>query len=232
MAELFVSPSDPRKAATIALQLLELKIGTYELFNATFPGYAGFMPWVNVSDAPISPLGSWMGSVPALDNGELIWSIYAVAKALPKSASSLAARYWNYFEYLAHNAIPVFYAGQGHIRTVATIANVSAPPSQNNYTQACTGDCYLDDPYEGELFAVMMDLYSPWTKFNYSANEPDNIWIAKRAKLQSVTYQSKRGPITVQRGWWFSSHEVSGVFIFTFKEFVKSMSHTFSNGSI
>ncbi len=29
----------------------------------------------------------------------------------------------------------------------------------------------------------------------------------KRAKLQSVDYETPNGPITCQRGWWFSSHE-------------------------
>lgn len=228
LAVLFVSPTDPQKAASIALSMLMTKITTYELFNATYPGYGGFMPWVNVSDSLlVNPLPSWMGSVPALDNGELAWAIYAVAKTLPSKYSDIATRYWAYFQYMALNAIPIFYAGDGLIRTVSSISNVTAMPSQNKYgcsvrihlsvwllerctlTRGTQGACgWLNDPYEGELFAVMMDLYSPWQQFGYNSSvEPDKIWVQKRALLQSTVYQSKQGNITVQRGWWFSSHE-------------------------
>jgi len=64
-------------------------------------------------------------------------------------------------------------------------------------------NCYLDDPYEGELFAFLMDLYAPWTNIS----EREDIWIYKRAMLQSVNYTTPSGNITVQRGWWFSAHE-------------------------
>jgi hypothetical protein len=64
--------------------------------------------------------------------------------------------------------------------------------------------CYLDDPYEGELFAVMMYFYAP-----LSQQEKDRIWDGKRYKLEAVQYfVEERGMnITTQRGWWFSAHE-------------------------
>src|SRR5690606_16156582 len=65
-----------------------------------------------------------------------------------------------------------------------------------------TSNCYLDDPYEGEMFTVWLYLYCP-----ISQEDRNQLWINKRNKLQSVIYDSPSGPITVQRGWWFSSHE-------------------------
>jgi len=62
---------------------------------------------------------------------------------------------------------------------------------------------YLDDPYEGELFSFFMDLFSTWP----NATEREKVWVYKRQLLQSVDFHSKSGNITVQRGWWFSSHE-------------------------
>ena len=63
--------------------------------------------------------------------------------------------------------------------------------------------CYLDDPYEGELLAVFIDLFSEWSR----DEDRDQIWVVKRPLLQSVDYETPKGKITVQRGWWFSSHE-------------------------
>jgi len=71
----------------------------------------------------------------------------------------------------------------------------------------CTFDnnCYLDDPYEGELFAFMMYFFAPWT----NQTERELMWTVKAAKLKSVDYTipSLGKNITVQKGWWFSSHE-------------------------
>ncbi len=180
LAQLFVAPQAPESAAAAALALLELKIGSYEAFNASWPGYGGFLPWFSVADNGTAPLPSWATTVPALDNGELAWSLFAVGDALRDKSPALAARYMRYFEYMAATSIPVFYSGSGCIRTVATIANTSLPPSQNHYSQNCVGVCCLDDPYEGELFAWLMDLYAPWKAFNYSHHERDQIWIRKR----------------------------------------------------
>lgn len=64
--------------------------------------------------------------------------------------------------------------------------------------------CYLDDPYEGELFAVMMTLFAP-----LPASDIEMIWTHKRTKLQAVDYfvEELNDYVTVQKGWWFSAHE-------------------------
>ena len=84
------------------------------------------------------------------------------------------------------NSIPIFYEGNGKIRTVTKIADVKKTVDQNTYTKEqtdCTSfssTCYLDDPYEGELFAVMMSLFAPFSK----PTDKSDIWNVKRAKLQ------------------------------------------------
>lgn len=70
------------------------------------------------------------------------------------------------------------------------------------FLQYQSGPCYLDDPYEGELMVWLLEFFGTLDK-----NEIDSIWKLKRGKLQSVEYPTPMGPITCQRGWWFSSHE-------------------------
>lgn len=64
---------------------------------------------------------------------------------------------------------------------------------------------YLNDPYEGETLTVLLDLFGSWS----SEAERDQLWVVKRPLLQAVNYTvpGAPGPITVQRGWWFSAHE-------------------------
>ena len=85
----------------------------------------------------------WSNRVPGLDNGEMIWGMYAVIQMLKinesysgklfnlKSFNSLEllTRYQNYFQILVSNAKTVFYDGNGFIRSVTRIANTSALPT-------------------------------------------------------------------------------------------------------
>lgn len=192
------------------LAALEKKMSTFETWNRKYPGFGGFLPWVDNNASGVVPLPAWTNQVPSLDNGEMIWGLYACKVVASESDNEMfhavAERISNYLALLASTARTVFYDGNGHIRSVATMKSSSATPSPTNYGMNCnpaTSNCYLDDPYEGELFAVFMDLYSVWP----NETDRESVWIAKRAKLQSVEYFSKLGPITVQRGFWFSSHE-------------------------
>lgn len=62
--------------------------------------------------------------------------------------------------------------------------------------------------------AYFMDFYAPWAQYNLTNEERNRIWINKRPKLVRVEYNTttpssnidpKR--VTVQQGYWFSSHE-------------------------
>lgn len=210
-ARIFFSGQFDPKAPGIDNKLLnqmERKMTSLELWNRNYPGFGGWIPWVNNNGSVVEPMPEWTHQVPALDNGEMVWGLYACEVVLSgrsdARSQALAARLKSYLQLLSQTARTVFYAGDGHIRAVATIKNPLAQPNDpNNYGMNCQTNCWLDDPYEGEMFAVWMDLYSTWP----NQTDRESVWIAKRAKLQSVTYQSTYGPITVQRGFWFSSHE-------------------------
>jgi len=147
----------------LALNLLTQKMNTYEIWNNTYPGYGGYFPWVFVYDDGMIPANGWDDQVPGLDNGEWVWSLIAAEWALAHSGhTALAARYARYIDMLAANSLMIFYAGEGHIRCVTKIQNISASPFPGNYEDSGPDPCWLDDPYEGELFAVFMDLYAPW----------------------------------------------------------------------
>jgi hypothetical protein len=186
--------------------ILTNKINSYEDFNRRYPGFGGYVPWYSIVNGKMELLWDWTDRVPSLDNAEMVWGLFAVAQALSTSGHvDLANRYWKYIQLLADTSLVVFYEGEGRIRCVTKILNITAQPSVGNYKS--DGVCYLDDPYEGELMAFFFDLYSDWTANNYTISEREKIWVEKRAKLQQAKYTSKLGPIDVERGWWYSSHE-------------------------
>jgi len=79
---------------------------------------------------------------------------------------------------MAKNSITIFYEKGGLIRAETKIGDIMLPVDSNNYTFPESG-YYLDDPYEGELFAFMMYLFAPWT----DANEREMMWPVKSKKL-------------------------------------------------
>lgn|GEM_PF-2735755 len=212
-AQIFMSPDNPSQAAQTAVDILTRKIFTYEKFNREYPGYGGFLPWYIIEADGIRPAGSedslswdWRSRVPALDNGQLMWSLYLAYHALEeKGHTELARRYRDYFRLMVRNSVMMFYDGDGKIRAESKIANTRAVPSRDNYSNNVSG-YFLDDPYEGELFAFAMVLFGDWSHFGGEA-ETEKIWQVKRAKLEPVLYQTPHGPITVARGHWFSAHE-------------------------
>lgn len=194
------------------LSALELKLDTYEKWNRDYPGYGGYIPWYSNKDSGVTPMPAWTSSVPALDMAEMIWGLYACEistwqiSGSSARAKAVSQRFNAYLALLAKTA-PIMFWENGNIRGVATIKDVQAQPTDpNNYGMNCdvkVTNCYLDDPYEGEMMAVFMYLYSS----SLTASDRQQMWINKRPKLKAVTYDSTFGPITVQEGFWFSSHE-------------------------
>jgi len=186
---------------------------SYELFNSQYPGFAGFLPWFDVTDSGCTPNEGWTNQVPGLDNGEWVWALRAVAHELQMTNEPLLAqKYLDYWNMLADNAMMVFYAGYGRVSAVTLIHNSTAPPTPENYyrNEPCGKGCWLDDPYEGEMMTFFLDLYGNWSGIE---SQREDLWKLKRPKLQLVEYQlfppyvEEAQNITVQRGWWFSSHE-------------------------
>lgn len=62
---------------------------------------------------------------------------------------------------MARNSVKIFYEGNGKIRAVASIEDIKKSVEENTYTNQA-GDYFLDDPYEGELFAWIMHLFGTW----------------------------------------------------------------------
>jgi hypothetical protein len=98
------------------------------------------------------PDQGWESMVPALDNGQLAWAIYALVPVLQakgivvaqcvfltihsllsKGFKDLAKLYSQQLELMVQNCLTVFWDGGGRIRAVAQIANVSSQPYPNNY---------------------------------------------------------------------------------------------------
>jgi hypothetical protein len=78
----------------------------------------------------------------------------------------------------------IFYDGNGRVRAVTHMDDMYKPPEQNKYyLENCQPYCYLDDPYEGELFANILYLLS-----NLPARDKEMIWYFKRDKLQRAEF--------------------------------------------
>lgn len=206
----FVSPQDPKAASEVAFRLMRQKLATYLQFNRTFPGFGGFLPWFNNTYADIEPTSDWVDRVPGLDNGELLWAVFGAVEALQSHGNSayieLGHQWQAWLDYAKGNAARVFYhGGFGRVCAVSTLNQTLQPthPLQN-YTCESQGDgAYLDDPYEGELMTWWLYFFG-----DLSVADKEALWTVKRTKLQSVEYSLNGiGPITVQKGFWFSSHE-------------------------
>lgn len=202
----FISPHSPSSAPDIAYGLMKQKLETYLAFNKTYPGFGGYLPWYNNTYKKLAPTDDWVNRVPGLDNGELIWAVYAAVQALESSSKanyqSLATKWQAWLDYTKQNAVKMFYYGNGRVCAVVDLKQ-HLPPDHPKQNYTCESSSYLDDPYEGELFTW-------WLYFSPGLTQADKraIWIYKRPQLKSVEYHKGGvGPITVQEGFWFSSHE-------------------------
>lgn len=198
-------------AVTEALNILEKKMTTYETFDAAYPAFGGFLPWFISQDRgngiSMYPLSGWENSMPALDNGQLAWSIFVVYHCLYKMGyDDIASRYEQRFQKMATNAKTLFFDTQRNVisgisKFTDTSGNPdsSLPPEQLLYIK----DSYpLTDPFEGELMAVFMTLFSP----DLSATQKQQLWANKFVHTQN--YATSTGDtLTVIEGWAFSSHE-------------------------
>ncbi|CAF0990223.1 unnamed protein product [Rotaria sp. Silwood1] len=221
------------------VQILERKIASYNDFHRRYPGFGGFLPWFAANGSAMNLLNGWESKVPGLDNGQLIWSIKILIETLKtKKLFNLADKYEQRIELMTQTSIPVFYeAERGGIRCESGILNMfneSQTTNPNNYVTR--GTCLLDDPYEGELMAYFMDLYAPWTLYNYTMDERNRIWTYKRARLVRDEYNTStqstnvtQKQVTVQRGFWFSSHEQWKYFYLPYRD-IDLQNRLFTNG--
>jgi hypothetical protein len=202
---------DTDNAVTHALHILEHKMTTYEQFDTAYPAFGGFLPWFISEDrgngVSMYPLSGWEDSMPALDNGQLAWSIFVVYHTLYKMGyDSIASRYEQRFQKMATNVKTLFFDTQRNV--ISGISQFtdssgnpdsSLPPEQLIYIK----DSYpLTDPFEGELMAVFMALFSP----DLLETQKQQLWANKFVNTRNYA-ATKGNTLTVIEGWAFSSHE-------------------------
>lgn len=155
LAMRMIAPADPASARAVAEEILQRKIATYERFHERFPEFGGFLPWYYVPEAsgPVVPMEGWQRRVPALDNGQLAWSIYYTWHALREAGvTDLAERYHEALQRMQDHVVPMFFDERvGQLVTEAPVVGSSLPAEQ-----------YLDDPYEGILMVHFADLFGTW----------------------------------------------------------------------
>ncbi len=129
------------------LSILELKMKGYMQFNATYPGYGCWTPWVDFDQAAgtFKPLASWSTpyyKVPSLDNGEWFWGLYAISHILNTKYQSqypqLAKDYKAFVQCQKDNAKTVFYRGNGDVSATTYILDAFKAPTPDNYIH-CDG---------------------------------------------------------------------------------------------
>ncbi len=203
-AKILISPDNVSEAQEVASKILERKITSYENFNKKYPGFGGYLPWFVVTDRGMEPTWDWEDRAPALDNGQLAWSLMMASHALRREGyTKLSSRFADYWEMMAKNCVPMFFdKGHNLIRGVAKIKNVKGSVKSENY-ESEEVVYHVTDPYEGELMALFMTLYGKWDK----PEDIVSIWHSKN--LAKAVYETQDGhKITVRKGFWYSVHEM------------------------
>ncbi|CAE8596147.1 unnamed protein product [Polarella glacialis] len=246
-----------------ALDVLEKKVSSLEAFDASHPGFGGFLPWfcsrgatnttpgaayscrgLDQEAGPIVPTSGWVSEVPGLDNGQMAWATYAVARVLADRAAlatggdavrirNLADRWEQRLARMRSSAVPLFYAGQGRVRAVTVVQNMSqdAAGTPENAATGLAAPSYLDDAYEGELMVLFIDLLADW--FGYAEDgihERPLMWKRKQPNVVARNYTTRDGStLTVQEGYWFSSHEQWKLMVLPYLD-IPLVKQVFTNG--
>jgi hypothetical protein len=193
------------EAVSIAILRLESIMKAYEELNLLFPGMGGYIPWVGVDTTGFVLDKDSDVELPALDNGQLAWSMFAVAAVLHAvGQSALASRYDAHVTLMAESARILFLnPGDGTVWMTGKVIDAKADLGVSNRE----GSGLLGDPYEGELMLMFLDLISTWP----DESEKYKMWEPVKLQQIKVDYTHDglpNGPISVQRGWRFSSHEM------------------------
>ncbi|EWY82271.1 hypothetical protein FOYG_14381 [Fusarium oxysporum NRRL 32931] len=225
----FLTPDNLKAAPGFAASIMETKLKTYSQFNQTYPGFGGFLPWIKTDTTTISPQDGWDDRVPGLDNGELIWAVYASIEALQKQSNpkfhKIADGWQAWLNYVASTAPKIFYIGKGKVCAVTAIGDQTLPVNDKKQSYKCESETYLDDPYEGELLTYFFQFFT-----DLSMKDKQTLWEYKRAKLEKAEYNKGGvGPITVRKGFWFSSHEIWNQLELPYHD-VDIVSRLFKNG--
>lgn len=170
IAQLAVSPTgNPADAIPVALDRLRRKIDSYRDFDERYPGFGGFLPWFRIDGPPgrrkMEPLSDWKDRIPALDNGQLAWSVYHAASALKAAGyRDLAAKYDAHLKLMSKHVVGMFFDPvEQTIRAEARIVGPNRKaPNENRYVTNPDNLYYLNDSSEGLLMVHFADLFGTW----------------------------------------------------------------------
>jgi len=203
--------SDTQHSAEVeALRRLALIIGAYEDWRLQCPACGGFIPWIPVTDSGFGSVQKF--KLPALDNGQLAWAMIAIVEALQTArerhpeADTLIERFQTHIDIMKESVVTIFmHEERGRVFSMSKAKNPHGPMMKGNYKQKG----HLADPFEGELMLMFIDLVTDGSTAP-KANQRRGMWRkANKANLvgQWTSPDQQIGPITVQKGWRFSSHE-------------------------
>jgi hypothetical protein len=195
------------------LPVLEAKVVAYERFDARYPGFGGFLPWYEIQAGEAHPLKDWQDRVPALDNGQLGWSLYLATHELRRAGhAQLARRYEAQLARMKENAVRVFFDPEARkIRGVARLLRPSSVPVESNAYG--TKGYFIEDPYEGILMAHFMDLFGDWR-----ARPADREAFWARPLRRLIRWERHGAALTVEQAWVGSSHEQWGFLILPYRD--------------
>jgi hypothetical protein len=195
------------------LPLLEAKAVAYERFDGRFPGFGGFLPWYEIQAGEARPLKNWQDRVPALDNGQLAWSLYLAAHELHRAGhAQLARRYEVRLARMKENAVRVFFDPEARkIRGEARLLRPSSVPAESNAYS--TQGYFIEDPYEGLLMAHFMDLFGDWRA---RPTDREAFWARPLRRL--IRWERHGAVLTVEQAWVGSSHEQWGFLILPYRD--------------
>lgn len=222
VARLAVSPTGkPDDAVRVAIDRLSRKIDAYQRFHEQYPSFGGFLPWFKVAGAPgqrrMEPMPGWHDRAPALDNGQLAWSVYHAAAALREAGHpELAAKYDAQLALMKKNVVRIFFDPAE--QTMRAEARMTAPnklaPHEQTYVTNPDNPYYLNDSSEGLMMVHFADLFGEW-KGQEAARAA--MWsIPRHAPATYVTADGER--ITTDREWRFSSHEEWGYLVLPLRD--------------
>jgi len=218
-------------AKTEAFRQLTTIIGEYESWREYCPACGGLINWFWVDDEGIihdQGSGEKVKGVPALDNGQMAWSMVAVHQVLIDKAAAftesgdgasadlytaLATRYQAQIDAMAGVVGDLFVNEPGHQRRSASRVNVKNKDAEVGTNQMKVKQKgMLRDPFEGELMIMFETLMGVGVEDSPTANK--KLW--KKVK-KGVLRKEFTGPdgclpegvgsITAVSGWRFSAHE-------------------------
>jgi len=174
--------------------------------------------------------------IPALDNGQMAWSMIAVHEVLlEKGHVELAARYQDQIAVMEGSVTTLFVEQNGQKKRSGSAVNVKKKDKAVGKGKIKQKG-QLRDPFEGELMIMFEDMLAPGVMDDKKIRK--RLWKKVKNGVHKLEYTGPdgcgedclpNGPITVESGWRFSAHEQWKYLILPYLEDDRA-SRVFANG--